>query len=418
MVQRPGEATASDRRVRSLLDLFEHGAEQLGLVLEVVIERTAGAHAGPGDQVADAGVEVALLTNSARPASTRSRRVCVAACPTFVVGATSLRHADHRSNLHVVCCGYGRRRGSRIRFGGAVESWLAQRLSDEGRHRQRHPRRPAAGLRRSGRRRALSIGRSSWWSATSSGCPTVPTTPSSRPTTNWSRRVAWRSSGRMSPTTWCRWRAHVDRVAKVPNIILSGSEGALGEWCFALNNGSMPEEPVMLAAVMLGDGRSRIAIAYEASLIGKEYLAFAEKAYAAAGLKVVTTVAIPQVEADKSEAVKAAARRRARRLGARRVRARAVGLHVTHCWPPDWDPPRYTTTAFEMAHINAEWMRHLSRLDRAGQLRRTQRGGAGVPGPVRGALRPPAGTLDARPVLTTSATVIVRGLGGGAPADR
>ena len=25
-----------------------------------------------------------------------------------------------------------------------------------------------------------------------------------------------------------------------------------------------------------------------------------------------------------------------------------------------WDPPRYTTTAFEMAHINAEWMRHLS----------------------------------------------------------
>jgi hypothetical protein len=25
----------------------------------------------------------------------------------------------------------------------------------------------------------------------------------------------------------------------------------------------------------------------------------------------------------------------------------------------DWNPPRYTTTAFEMAHINAEWMRHL-----------------------------------------------------------
>ena len=24
-----------------------------------------------------------------------------------------------------------------------------------------------------------------------------------------------------------------------------------------------------------------------------------------------------------------------------------------------WDPPRYTTTAFEMAHINAEWMHHL-----------------------------------------------------------
>src|SRR5262245_2012480 len=97
--------------------------------------------------------------------------------------------------------------------------------------------------------------------------------------------------------------SHAARIAKVPNIILSGSEGALSEWTFALNNGSMPEEPVMLAAVMLGDGRSRIAIAYEASLIGKEYLAFAEKAYSAAGLKVAATVAIPQVEADKAGTV-------------------------------------------------------------------------------------------------------------------
>lgn len=153
--------------------------------------------------------------------------------------------------------------------------------------------------------------------------------------------------------------AHVDKVAKVPNIILSGSEGALGEWCFALNNGSMPEEPVMLAAVMIGDGRSRIAIAYEASLIGKEYLAFAEKAYVAAGLKVVATVAIPQVEAEKSETV-----------AALRAADPDALVHVGFghgLWgftdalrSVGWDPPRYTTTAFEMAHINAEWMRHLS----------------------------------------------------------
>ncbi|MGE2721234.1 ABC transporter substrate-binding protein [Mycolicibacterium celeriflavum] len=152
--------------------------------------------------------------------------------------------------------------------------------------------------------------------------------------------------------------AHANRVAKVPNLILSGSEEALGEWTFALNNGSMPEEPVMLAAVMLGDERSRIAIAYEASLIGKEYLAFAEKAYSAAGLKVVATAAIPQVEADKAAVV---------------AELRAAGpdalVHVGFghgLWgfsdaleSVGWDPPRYTTTAFEMAHISAEWMRHL-----------------------------------------------------------
>ncbi|BBY80830.1 hypothetical protein MPUL_19880 [Mycolicibacterium pulveris] len=152
--------------------------------------------------------------------------------------------------------------------------------------------------------------------------------------------------------------AHADRVAKVANIILSGSEGALGEWTFALNNGSMPEEPVMLAAVMLGDGRSRIAIAYEASLIGKEYLAFAEKAYSAAGLKIVTTAAIPQVEADKAAVV---AELRAADPDA------LVHVGFGHgLWgfsdaleAAGWDPPRYTTTAFEMAHINAEWMRQL-----------------------------------------------------------
>lgn len=151
---------------------------------------------------------------------------------------------------------------------------------------------------------------------------------------------------------------HTNRLAKVPNIILSGSEGALGEWTFALNNGSMPEEPVMLAAVMLGDGRSRIAIAYEASLIGKEYLAFAEKAYSAAGLKLVTTVAIPQVEADKAAVV---AELRAAEPDA------LVHVGFGHgLWgfsdaleAAGWDPPRYTTTAFEMAHISAEWMRQL-----------------------------------------------------------
>ena len=153
--------------------------------------------------------------------------------------------------------------------------------------------------------------------------------------------------------------AHADRVAKVPNVILSGSEGALGEWTFALNNGSMPEEPRMLAAILRGDGRDRIAIVYEASLIGREYLAFAELAFADAGLTVATTVPVPQVETDKTDATK-------------KLRAcdpdAIVHVGFGHgLWgindalaQLDWDPPRYTTTAFEMAHINDEWFGHLA----------------------------------------------------------
>lgn len=154
-------------------------------------------------------------------------------------------------------------------------------------------------------------------------------------------------------------RAHVDKTAEVPIIILSGSEGALGEWCFALNNGSMPEEPRMLAAVLRGDGHRRIAIARESSLIGMEYLHYAERAYIDAGLQLVATVAIPQVEADKGDAVAAL----------REANPDAI-VHVGFghgLWGfndalsvANWDPPRYTTTAFEMAHINEDWMRHLA----------------------------------------------------------
>jgi ABC-type branched-subunit amino acid transport system substrate-binding protein len=153
--------------------------------------------------------------------------------------------------------------------------------------------------------------------------------------------------------------AHVERTAEVPIIVLSGSEGALGEWCFALNNGSMPEEPRMLAAILRGDGHRRIAIAWESSLIGKEYLAFAERAYAEAGLQIVATVPIPQVEADKAAAVDAL-----REAGPDAV----VHVGFGHgLWGFNdalaaigWDPPRYTTTAFEMAHINDVWMRQLA----------------------------------------------------------
>jgi branched-chain amino acid transport system substrate-binding protein len=154
-------------------------------------------------------------------------------------------------------------------------------------------------------------------------------------------------------------RSHVELTAKVPIISLSGSEGALGEWCFALNNGSMPEEPRMLAAVLHVDGHRRIAIARESSLIGKEYLAYAERACADAGLQLVATVAIPQVEADKTDAV---AELRAADPDA------IVHVGFGHgLWgfnaalaAANWDPPRYTTTAFEMAHINDVWMGHLA----------------------------------------------------------
>jgi branched-chain amino acid transport system substrate-binding protein len=82
-------------------------------------------------------------------------------------------------------------------------------------------------------------------------------------------------------------RAYVEELAEVPIITMAGTEKMLGEWVFALNNGSMEEEPVMLAAVCRHDGRRRIGLAFEESLIGRDYAATFRAACGDAGLEIV-----------------------------------------------------------------------------------------------------------------------------------
>lgn len=152
---------------------------------------------------------------------------------------------------------------------------------------------------------------------------------------------------------------HVESRAEVPIITLAGSEQCLGEWVFALNNGHMEEEPLMLAAVMRHDGRQRIGVAYETSLIGQDYLRAFRDACAREGLDIAVEVGIPQVQQDKAGAMRA--------LHAEKPDAL---LHVGFghgLWGMNdalteigWDPPRYTTTAFELAYINDAWMQNLA----------------------------------------------------------
>ena len=58
-----------------------------------------------------------------------------------------------------------------------------------------------------------------------------------------------------------------------------------------------------------------------------------------------------------------------------------------------WLPPRYTTTAFEFASTSHVVARAARRLDRAGPVRRAQRDGQAVSGPVRSPSRTQAGVL-------------------------
>ena len=84
---------------------------------------------------------------------------------------------------------------------------------------------------------------------------------------------------------------------------MAATETMLGEWVFALNNGSMEEEPIIMAAVAKHDGRTSVGIAYEQSLIGQDYLRVARRACVDAGLTITGEVAIPQVAAEHRAAM-------------------------------------------------------------------------------------------------------------------
>jgi hypothetical protein len=151
---------------------------------------------------------------------------------------------------------------------------------------------------------------------------------------------------------------YVEELAEVPCITMAATESMLGDWVFALNNGSMEEEPVIMAAVAKHDGRASVGIAFEQSLIGREYLRTCRRACTDAGLRITGEVAIPQVAAEKRAAMQEL---RAGKPDA--VFHVGFGLGLLGMNEAldaiGWDPPRYTTTAFEFAHSSDMWMQQL-----------------------------------------------------------
>jgi ABC-type branched-subunit amino acid transport system substrate-binding protein len=154
-------------------------------------------------------------------------------------------------------------------------------------------------------------------------------------------------------------REHVERTAQVPILSMAGTETMLGEWVFALNNGSMPEEPRIMAAVATYDGCKSVGIAYEASLIGEEYLRSTRVACKEYGLRVTAEVAIPQVEHEKQAAMAELAGERPDAIMHVGFGLGLFGMNEA-LQELEWMPRRYTTTAFEFAAGSPEQCRRLA----------------------------------------------------------
>jgi branched-chain amino acid transport system substrate-binding protein len=150
-------------------------------------------------------------------------------------------------------------------------------------------------------------------------------------------------------------REAIEERFHVPAISVCGAEEWLGEWTFALPQGSMTDEPIYWAQLLAQGGHTEVGVLMEQSLIGESYARNFRKACRAHGLRVVAEERIAQTAQEVTEAVG--------RVHAAKATALVhcgFGFGVVFVNPAlrelEWDPPRVMGTAFENAWINgAMW---------------------------------------------------------------
>ena len=68
-------------------------------------------------------------------------------------------------------------------------------------------------------------------------------------------------------------REAIEERFQVPAISVTGTEDWLGEWTFALPQGSMTDEPIFWAHLLAKRGHTEVGVLIEQSLIGESYAA-------------------------------------------------------------------------------------------------------------------------------------------------
>jgi branched-chain amino acid transport system substrate-binding protein len=146
-------------------------------------------------------------------------------------------------------------------------------------------------------------------------------------------------------------REAIERRFQVPAICVSGSDDWLGEWTFALPQGSMTDEPVFWAHLLAKGGHTDVGALIEGSLVGDTYIGNFRRACREEGIRIVAEETIPQTAQDVGDAV-----RRLHDAKASAIVHCGFGFGVLQVTPAlevlGWDPPRFMGTAFQNAWIN------------------------------------------------------------------
>ncbi|MDT5137414.1 MAG: branched-chain amino acid transport system substrate-binding protein, partial [Mycobacterium sp.] len=131
----------------------------------------------------------------------------------------------------------------------------------------------------------------------------------------------------------------------------TGTDDWLGEWTFAFPQGSMTDEPIFLADLIAKRGLAEIGVLVEQSLIGESYLKNLRSACRRKGIRIVAEVAIAQTAQDINAAVQTL-----HEAKAEAIVHLGFGFGIVFINPAletlGWDPPRFTTTAWQNAWVN------------------------------------------------------------------
>ncbi len=145
-------------------------------------------------------------------------------------------------------------------------------------------------------------------------------------------------------------REEIERTFRVPSISETGTEDWLGEWTFSLPMGSLTEEPVFWAHLMVKRGYKTVGALIEQSMVGKSYILNFRNACRDYGLNLVAEEFIAQTAQDVTAAVG-----RLHKLRPDALVHCGFGFGMLNVNPAlkalDWDPPRFMGTAFQCAWL-------------------------------------------------------------------
>ena len=96
----------------------------------------------------------------------------------------------------------------------------------------------------------------------------------------------------------------------VPAISCSGSDEWLGEWTFALPQGSMTDEPILWAQILAKRGHTQVGALIEQSLVGESYIRNFRKACRDRGIQIVAEEWVAQTAHEVEARYGACTRRR------------------------------------------------------------------------------------------------------------